>query len=99
MSIATELLSLRRNRFSSVESLIRLLDWESMAGEDYAFEHRHFDVLQAADLVLLNVAAHAAEAQAYFNSGGTRRTIRALFRKRRGSDKPRSSQRLRKFSA
>jgi hypothetical protein len=63
LSIATEILSLRRNQSSSVETLLALIDWEYQACEPDHRMRRHFEVLEAADVVLMNVAAHAAEAE------------------------------------
>lgn len=60
MSIATEILSLRRDQFSSVERVIAALEWERAAHEHTLL--RHYAVTEAADIVLLNVAAHAADA-------------------------------------
>ena len=60
MSIATEILSLRRDQFSSVERLIAALEWERAAPEHILL--RRYAVTEAADVVLLNVAAHAADA-------------------------------------
>ncbi len=58
MSIATEILSLRRNRQSSVKTLIGAIEWYEVS----ATLHRHWAMLDAIDLVLTNVAAHAADA-------------------------------------
>ena len=60
MSIATQILSLRRDQFSSVERLIAALEWERASPEDILV--RRYAVIEAADMVLLNVAAHAADA-------------------------------------
>jgi len=62
MSIATEILSLRRNRSSSVELLLGAIEWARKAPGGYFVDTRMFAALEAADLVLLNTAAHAAEA-------------------------------------
>jgi len=59
MSIATEILGLRRDQFSSVERLIAALEWERVAHEHNLV--RRYAVTEAADVVLLNVAAHAAD--------------------------------------
>ena len=59
MSIATEILGLRRDQFSSVERLIAALEWERIAHEHNLL--RRYAVTEAADVVLLNVAAHAAD--------------------------------------
>jgi hypothetical protein len=61
MSIATEILSLRRNRSSSVELLLGAIEWARKAPVEYVVETRMFAALEAADLVLLNTAAHAAD--------------------------------------
>jgi hypothetical protein len=61
MGIATDILNLRRSRFSSVETLISALERFHEAPYE-KLPARAFYVDQAADLVLTNVAAHAAEA-------------------------------------
>ncbi|MHB8503020.1 MAG: hypothetical protein ACYDCG_00465 [Candidatus Acidiferrales bacterium] len=61
MSITTEILSLRRDRSSSVAALLGAMEWESAAEDDMRTLARGYDVLRMADLVLLNVAAHAAD--------------------------------------
>jgi len=66
MTIATEVLSFRRDRSSSVNVLLAMLDWESAAA-DHRMLMRGQAVAEAADLVLLNVAAHATDAQAFFD--------------------------------
>lgn len=60
MSIATQILSLRRDQFSSLERLIAALEWERASPEDILL--RRYAVIEIADMVLLNVAAHAADA-------------------------------------
>lgn len=62
MRIASEILSLRRNRASSVETLLAALEWEKAAHDDEHILSRGYALREAADLVLLNVAVHAAEA-------------------------------------
>jgi len=62
MSLATEILSLRREQSSSVERLLAALEWEKAAQDDEHVLSRGYAVLEAADMVLLNVAAHAADA-------------------------------------
>jgi len=93
MSIATELLSLRRDRSSSVETLLGLLEWQHSAQDPQFAETRRYACEQAADIVLMNVAVHALEAEVTFEPRPTRRTIRWFWRKRRRSDEPRLSQR------
>ena len=61
MSITTEILSLRRDRSSSVAALLNAIEWECAAEDDTRTLARGFDVLRMADIVLLNVAAHAAD--------------------------------------
>ena len=62
MSIATEILSLRQNQFSSVKTLLAALEWEKAArGDEHALS-RGYAVREAADIVVLNVAVHAADA-------------------------------------
>jgi len=86
MSIATEILSLRRDRSSSVKTLLALIDWEHQAWEPEHRTTRHFAVLEAADAVLMNVAAHAAEAENFLGGvPGTRRAVPAPRRTRRRS--------------
>lgn len=58
MGIATDILSLRHDRLSSVTMLLSALE---RFGEKRAF-NRLLQVDEATDLVLTNVAAHAAEA-------------------------------------
>ena len=87
MSIATEILSLRRDRHSSVNLLIGAIAWEKAAQTPERKMARHADVLQLADLVLLNVAVHAGEASS--GPPTTHRTRRAVVpfrRKHRRSD-------------
>jgi hypothetical protein len=62
MSIATDILSLRQNQSSSVETLMAKIEWLKAAEEEAHISSRSFGVREAADLVLLNVATHAAEA-------------------------------------
>jgi len=82
LSIATEILSLRRNQSSSVETLLALIDWEYQASEPDHRMRRHFEVLEAADAVLMNVAAHAAEAEKNLASPGARRAMPPMSRRR-----------------
>ena len=66
MTIASAILSLRRNQSSSVELLLGALDWERAATQYDHRAARHYAVLQAIDQVLLNVAAHASAQQTFF---------------------------------
>ncbi len=61
MSITTEILSLRRDRSSSVAALLNAMEWGCAAEDDTRTLARGYDVLRMADIVLLNVAAHAAD--------------------------------------
>jgi uncharacterized iron-regulated protein len=74
MGIATEILSLRRNQASSVKTLLAALDWTRVASEKHFERARAYAAAEAADIVLLNVAAHAAEA---LNEPTVRRARRA----------------------
>jgi len=98
MSIATEILSLRRDQSSSVTTLLFLLEWQHAAQDKLFAETRGYAAAQAADLVLLNVAVHALEQQDNAPIRQTRRSIRSFFRKRRRSDTPQLAQRKRKFA-
>lgn len=62
MGIATEILRLRQNQFSSVKALLAALEWEKAAHDDEHVLSRGYAVREAVDIVLLNVAVHAAEA-------------------------------------
>jgi len=61
VSVVTEILSLRREKSSSVANLIALMEHEGRAFDRDHKASRHYAVLEAADTVLLNVAAHAAD--------------------------------------
>jgi len=99
MSIATDILSLRRNRQSSVKTLIAALDWQEAALDDVHILARGLAVLEAADAVLLNVAAHTAAAlDEPLVARKARRTVLSLWRKRsRRFDPSHSAQQRRRF--
>jgi hypothetical protein len=61
MSIATEVLSLRRDQSSSVSALLAAIEWECAAEDEMRLLARGHDVMRLADDVLMNVAAHAAD--------------------------------------
>jgi hypothetical protein len=83
MSIATDILRLRQNKSSSVTTLIAMLDWQKAARDVGHFLSRGFAVTEAADLVLLNVAVHVAEALSERPAiRRTRRTVPSSRRKR-----------------
>jgi hypothetical protein len=87
MSIATEILSLRRDQTSSVNLLIGAISWEKAAQRADHRMARHAAVLQFADLVLLNVAVHAGETLSQPpTTHRTRRGVLPYSRKRRRSD-------------
>jgi hypothetical protein len=99
MSIATEILSLRRDQSSSVETLIGLLEWQRSARDKVFAEMRSYSVAQAADLVLMNVAVHALEAQdSVPPAREMRRAVRSIWSRLRRSDTPKLSQRKRRFA-
>lgn len=62
MGIADEILCLRRNQTSSVTLLLGALEWVDAGSLGPRSVARAFAAAEAADIVLLNVAAHAAEA-------------------------------------
>src|SRR5215468_3320964 len=89
MSIATEILRLRQNQASSVETLLAALDWQKAAHTDEHILSRGYAVSEAADVVLLNVAAHAADSLAEPTTvRRTRRAVPSSRRSRRRSDTP-----------
>jgi len=61
VSVVTEILRLRREKSSSVANLIALMENEGSAFDRDHKASRHCAVLEAADTVLLNVAAHATD--------------------------------------
>ena len=84
MSLATEILSLRRDRSSSVETLLALIDWEQQTSETEPRIRRHYAVELGDDTVLMAVAVHAAEAErALMLPPGTRPTIAGVRNRRR----------------
>lgn len=84
MSIATEILALRRDQSSSVSALLAAMEWECAAQDDMRMLARGHDVMRMADLVLLNVAAHAADALRELPTiSKSRRAILPFLRKRR----------------
>lgn len=95
MSIVAETLSLRRSQTSSVEILLGVLDWQKSAQDEKHTLARGYAVSEAADLVLLNVAAHAADA---LNEPPkvlrTRRALPSSRRNRRRTDSGQSHQRM-----
>ena len=94
MSIATEILSLRRDQSSSVKRLLAALEWQKAARDDEHILSRGYAVNETADIVLLNVAAYAAEALS--EPPAIRRTRSAVLSsrgKRRRSDPSQLHQR------
>lgn len=94
MSIATDILNLRRNQSSSVSTLIAMIDWQKSAQDEDHKMSRGFAVTEAADDVLMNVAVYVAEA---LNEPPvihkTRRAFSIFRRKLRHSDPGRLHQR------
>ncbi len=87
MSIATDILNLRQKQSSSVRTLIAMLDWQKAAQDDGHILSRGFAVMEAADLVLLNVAVHVAEALSEPSAiRRTRRTVPSSRRRKRHFD-------------
>ena len=94
MSLATDILDLRRNQYSSVETLIALIEWQKSAQDEDHKMSRGFAVAEAADDVLMNVAVYAAEALSEPPViHRTRRAISISRRKQRHSDPGRLHQR------
>lgn len=69
MNIVIDVLSLRRDQSSTVETLLASLEWRDAAKGERSLMRGHA-VSQAADIVLLKVAVYAAEAQRIFDQGG-----------------------------
>lgn len=83
MSITSKILGLRRDQTSSVAALLVAMEWECAAQDDLRTLARGYDVMRMADLVLLNVAAHAADALRDLPTiPGIRRATLAFWRKR-----------------
>jgi hypothetical protein len=80
MSIGTEILALRQDKFSSVAALIGALDRLSASNEH--LEMRVYAVTECADLVLLNVAVHAMEALSELPMQASRRAAQPSRRRR-----------------
>jgi hypothetical protein len=94
MGIATDILNLRHNQLSSVTLLISALERFNNSSHERAL-NRLFQVDEAADLVLTNVAAHAAEALVapQPTKGTTQRVISMRQRSRRFNSGPSTLQR------
>jgi hypothetical protein len=94
MSIATDILNLRHNKLSSVTILISALERFHDSPHERAHS-RLFQVDEAADLVLTNVAAHAAEAlvSQQPTKGTTQRVISMRRKNRRLKTGPSTLQR------
>jgi hypothetical protein len=94
MNMATEILRLRRDQSSSVSALLNAMEWESAAKSDLRLLARAHEVQRMADLVLLNVAAHAADASLDLpTTPKTRRPALSFFPKRRHPDTTQLHQR------
>jgi len=61
MGLGTDLLKLRRSRFSSMEALLAGMDRLAEANSDVQIMNRAFALNALADAVLTNVAVHAME--------------------------------------
>ena len=94
MGIATDILNLRHNQLSSVTLLSSALERLQDAHHDKVAS-RLFQAIEAADLVLTNVAAHAAEALVAQRptKGTTQRVISMRQRSRRFNSGPSTIQR------
>jgi predicted dinucleotide-binding enzyme len=85
-SVAAEILSLRRDQSSSMTALLAALDWQRAARGEHVAVMRGYAAAQAADIVLLNVAVHALEAQGKALIRETRRAVLPSRRKHRRSE-------------
>jgi protein-L-isoaspartate O-methyltransferase len=85
-SVAAEILSLRRDQSSSMTALLAALDWQRAARVEHVAAVRGYAAAQAADIVLLNVAVHAIEAQGKPLIHATRRAVLPSRRKHRRSE-------------
>jgi hypothetical protein len=93
MGIATDILNLRHDQLSSVKTLISALERLQDAHHDKVAS-RLFQAVEAADLVLTNVAAHAAEALvAQRPTKGTTQRVMSMQRKNRRFKSGPSTQR------
>jgi hypothetical protein len=97
MSLASDILALRRDKSSSIETLLSLLEWARSAPNKDLAEMRAYSVAQAADTVLLNVTVHALQAQDSAPPHETRQAIRSRWWKRR-TDSPQVQARQSKQS-
>jgi hypothetical protein len=95
MGIAADILDSRDGHFSSVAGLLNALEQVSDAPVD-KISTRVFLAAAAADLVLTNVAAHAAEALSELQpiNGKTRRAVRSRRTNRRSVQGPSVRQRI-----
>jgi hypothetical protein len=94
MGIATDILNLRSSKFSSVAMLIAALERYYEASQDKA-AYRLFQLEEAADIALTNIAAHAAEAMTALQptAGRTARVSSMRRKHRRFNSGPSSLQR------
>jgi hypothetical protein len=94
MGIATDILNLRSSKFSSVAMLTAALERYYEAPQDKA-ACRLFQLNEAADIALTNIAAHTAEAMIALQStaGRAARAISARRRHRRFDSGPSTLQR------
>ena len=99
MSIATEILSLRRDQTSSVSLLLGAIEWQRATRNDSMVLMRGHAVVQAVDLVLLNVAVHAEETKDEPHTAENRRTVPLPRRRRRRPDPGMLLQRQHKLFA
>ena len=94
MGIATEILNLRSSKFSSMTTLMAAIDrfLEAPEGKGHA---RLFQMEEATDIALTNIAAHAAEAMTMLQptTGRTSRAISARRTRRRFDSGPSTLQR------
>jgi len=98
MALATDMLALRRNQISSVETLLAALDWARAASATHFATARAYAAAQAADVVLYNVTIHALAALEEKPLRATRRANASGRRSRRRFDAVAASSQRRLFA-
>jgi len=94
MSVVSEILNLRSNQFSSMTTLLSTIERQNSAQSISQVLGRSYAVLDAADALLTNVAAHAADQLGEPPATpGNRRSVVPFLRKARRSDPDQLHQR------
>jgi hypothetical protein len=98
MALAKDMLALRRNQTSSVETLLAALDWAHAASATHYATARAYAAAQAAEVVLYNVTIHALEALEEKPVRSTRRASGSARRTRRRFEAVAASNQRRLFA-